>query len=359
MLTELKAPDGLEVDPSAPVLVTGASGYIAGHLVKLLLEQGFTVHATVRDISVASTKYRHLSEIAERTSGTLRFFQADLVDQGSFAAAIAGCSVVFHIASPCKLDVADPRRDLFDPAVGGTRNVLEEANRTETVRRVVLTSSTAAIYSDIADCEDAPGGVLTEEVWNTTASLDDKPYFFSKTWAEKEAWSIAEAQTRWDLVVLNPAFVIGPAIGPHASSESFSLIKTLATSYAIPRFSVGVVDVREVVYAHFVAAFLPHAKGRYILAREGMDMFDLAQLLRPKFGKLYPGIPRMVLPKWLACLVIPFVVKGTTRKDVERGIGFAWRVDNSKGIRDLGVSYRPIEESINEMFQYMIDTQML
>jgi len=91
--------------------------------------------------------------------------------------------------------------------------VLDAVNRTESVERVVLTSSCAAIYGDVADCAAAPGGVLTEEVWNTSSSLEHVPYSYSKTVAERAAWEMAGAQDRWRLVVINPAGIYGPSAG--------------------------------------------------------------------------------------------------------------------------------------------------
>jgi nucleoside-diphosphate-sugar epimerase len=179
-------------DISTPVMVSGATGYVAGWIIKELLEGRVTVHATVRDTS-RTEKLRHLTDIAETAPGKIRFFEADLLQDGSFAEAMAGCGVVFHTASPFVTTVKDPQKDLVDPAVIGTRNVLEQANKTPEVTRTVLTSSCAAIYGDAADCAKAPGGVLTETVWNSTSSLEHQPYSFSKLLAEQEAWKIARA----------------------------------------------------------------------------------------------------------------------------------------------------------------------
>ncbi|MEO1001420.1 MAG: NAD-dependent epimerase/dehydratase family protein, partial [Pseudomonadota bacterium] len=158
-------------DTSAPVLVTGATGYVAGWIVRRLLEEGFAVHAAVRDPENAE-KTAHLTAMAAELPGTLQLFRADLLEPGSYGAAMAGCGVVFHTASPFSTNVADPQRDLIDPAVKGTENVLASVNETESVTRVVLTSSCAAIYGDAADCAAAPNGTLTEEIWNTTSSVD-------------------------------------------------------------------------------------------------------------------------------------------------------------------------------------------
>ena len=96
-----------------------------------------------------------------------------------------GCELVFHTASPFTLSVDNPKLDLVDPAKKGTRNVLESANRTESVKRVVVTSSCASIYGDAKDTLALPNQELTEEVWNTTTTLDHQPYSFSKVEAKK------------------------------------------------------------------------------------------------------------------------------------------------------------------------------
>ncbi len=320
-----------------------------------MLDAGVTVHAAVRDPG-NSAKIAHLEAMAAAAPGRLRFFKCDLLDPGSYAAAMAGCKYVFHTASPFVTKVADPQKELIEPAVLGTRNVLEEASRTPSVRRVVLTSSTAAICTDAAECADAPGGRLTEAVWNTTASLEYQPYSFSKTLAEKEAWKIAEGQSQWDLVVINPSLVIGPATSPAPTSESFGVVRqfgdgTMATG--APRFGLGVVDVRDLAQAHLAAAFNPGAQGRHIVSTPGTTIFDLGQTLVEKFGAAYP-IPRRVMPKVLAWLFGP-LLSDITRHYIARNVGHAWRADNGKSIRELGATYRPIRESMEEMFAQMIE----
>jgi len=187
----------LNIDKTKPVLVTGATGYVAGWIVKRLLDEGVIVHAAVRD-PADYKKIKHLNDLALKTHGKIHFFKADLLDQGSYEEAMNGCEIVFHTASPFTLNISDPQKDLVDPAVLGTQNVLDAANKTTSVKRVVLTSSCAAIYGDTADKESVPNGVFTEEHWNTTSSLDHQPYSFSKTAAEKAAWSIANTQSRWN-----------------------------------------------------------------------------------------------------------------------------------------------------------------
>lgn len=345
------------IDKKAPVMITGATGYVAGWIVKKLLDEGFVVHAPVRNPD-DSEKLKYLNHIADSAPGQITYFRADLLEQGSYAEAMAGCQVVFHTASPFIIDVADPQKELVDPALLGTRNVLEEVNRTPTVKRVVLTSSCAAIYGDNADLKNAPGGVLTEEIWNTTSSLEHQPYSHSKTVAEREAWNINARQSGWDLVTINPSFVIGPGINPHATSESFRLVKqfgdgTMKTG--APMIGLCAVDVRDLAEAHFRAAFSPGAKGRYIVSGHDTDFPSMAKTLLDRYGSDYP-IPRRIMPKWLVWLVGPIVNKAMTRKMVSLNVNLPLKADNGKSVRDLGMQYRPLKESMTDFFQQMIDS---
>jgi len=350
----------MRVDTKSAVMVTGATGYVAGWLVKKLLDEGFTVHAPVRDPHNPE-KLKSLNQIAERAPGKIKYFKADLLDEGSYAEATIGCQVVFHTASPFKLNVTDPQKELVDPAQIGTRNVLEEVNRTPSVKRVVLTSSCAAIYGDNVDIEKAPNGILTEDIWNTSSSLNHQPYSYSKTLAEKEAWKLNKGQSRWELVTINPSLVIGPGINPHATSESFKLVKQFgdgSLKTGAPRIGLGVVDVRDLAEAHFKAAFTPEAKGRYIISAHDTDFLSMAQTLAEKYGDRYP-IPRRAMPKWLVWLVAPMVNKAMTRKIVSLNVDVPWRGDNSKSIRELGMQYRSLKESMNDFFQQLIDNGLV
>ncbi len=346
-----------EIDKSAPVMITGATGYVAGWIVKRLLDEGLTVHCPVRN-PYNLDKLKHLQALAEEAPGELVFFKADLLEPQSYDEAMAGCRVVFHTASPFAMKVENARRDLIEPAVHGTRNVLDSVNLTESVQRVVLTSSCAAIFGDSKDLLNLPGQTLTEDVWNTTSSESHQPYYYSKTLAEKEAWKVAEAQDRWDLVVINPSFVVGPAIDPMATSESFGLITQLGDGTmksGAPDIGIGVVDVRDVAEAHFQAGFNPQASGRHIVSGHNSDFLEIAAMLRQEFGDRYP-IPKGKLPKWLLWLVAPMVSKGAmTRKMVALNVGYPWKADNSKSVRELGMSYRPEADSLRDMFTQMAD----
>lgn len=344
----------VSIPTDAPVLVTGATGYVAGWVVKRLLDAGATVHAAVRDPGNAA-KVAHLDAVAAEAPGTIRYFAADLMEKGSYAEAMKGCRTVFHTASPFTVNVRDPQRELVDPAVEGTRNVLEQADATPSVERVVLTSSCAAIYTDAVDTTRAPGGRITEDVWNETASLDHQPYFLSKMLAEREAWNIADAQDRWRLVVVNPALVLGPAVGGRPTSESFSIMKQAGRGdfrVGAPKLGTGIVDVRDVADAHIAAAFLPDAEGRHIVAGHETDFHAFLSLLVPEYGDRFP-LPKRVLPKWLVWLMAPTV--GLSRRFVANNVGHEWRADNSKSRERLALRYLPLETTVRDMFQWMID----
>jgi len=345
---------GIDIDTSRPVLVTGATGYVAGWIVKGLLDAGATVHAAVRDPGNAA-KVAHLTALAESAPGTVTLFAADLNQPGSYADAMAGCGVVFHTASPFTRDVEDPQRDLVDPAVDGTRDVLETANGTPTVTRVVVTSSCASIYTDAAECAAAPGGQLTEDVWNTTASLDYEPYNFSKVEAEKAAWRIADAQDRWRLVVINPSLVVGPSLQSNPTSESFAIIRQFIGGQmrvGAPRVALGAVDARDLARAHIAAAFLPDAEGRHIVSGHSSNTLDMGKLLREHFGSSLP-LPRNAIPKWLFKLASPAF--GVSRRYVEGNVDHPFAADNGKSIRSLGANYRPLQESLVDMVTQVLE----
>jgi nucleoside-diphosphate-sugar epimerase len=322
-------------DTSIPVMVTGATGYVAGWLIARLLEEGFSVHATVRDPS-DTAKSNHLVALADSSRGTLRFFKADLLEDGSYLEAMEGCGTVFHTASPFIVKVEDPQRDLIDPALNGTRNVLNAVNQTPSVTRVVLTSSCAAIYGTDADVEKAAGGILTEADWNTSSTIDTNPYPYSKTLAERAAWDMADAQDRWKLVVINPALIMGPGTAAKQSSASFNYIRALgagAFKKGVPPVDFGIVDVRDVAEAHMRAGFIKKAQGRHITYAEVRNFDWMADIIRAEFGADWP------LPDH------------SDQADRES----KWRADNSKSKRELGLVYGPASKAVIDMFAQQID----
>ncbi|EKF73140.1 NAD-dependent epimerase/dehydratase family protein [Alcanivorax hongdengensis A-11-3] len=338
---------------TSTVMVTGASGYIAGWIVKELLEAGHTVHATVRDPNKA-TSVDHLKAIAEQAPGTLKLFKADLLDADSFDAPLQGCDILMHTASPFVLEgFTDAYEALVRPAVEGTRHVLEAAKRCPTLKRVVLTSSVASVYGDNAEMKGKTA--FTEADWNTTSSVDHNPYQYSKVAAEREAWKIHDTQDQWDLVTINPGMVYGPSLTRASNSASIDTLLQMGRGKlktGVPALSYGVVDVREVAHAHVLAAFSPEAEGRYILVNRELSMLGIADILRKQFGNRYP-FPRMQVPKAMVWLVGP-MMGPVTRKFISRNVGHPIRFDNSRS-QQLGVSYRPLTETFTDHFQQVLD----
>lgn len=340
---------------TAPVLVTGASGYIASWVIAKLLEQGYTVHATVRDLNKTQS-FEHLQKIADTSAGTLKLFQANLLTPYSFDDAMQGCEVVFHMASPFVVtNYKDAVQDIIKPAVIGTENVLNSVNTTASVKRVVLTSSIAATYGDAIDILDTEHQYFDESHWNTTSSEEHQPYPYSKVAAEQKAWEIADAQNRWDLVCINPALVFGESLTASTQSGSVEVLQQFAngmTLMGVPPMWNGVVDVQDVADAHIRAAFLPNAKQRYIICGETMSLLEMGKILRQQFGGKFP-FPRNQLPKGMFKVFGP--IAGFSRQFVELNMGYPIYFNAQKSIDELGMNYRPVKESLVEHFQQLLD----
>jgi nucleoside-diphosphate-sugar epimerase len=345
-------PTDFAIDTAHPVAVTGANGYVASWIVQELLDAGCTVHATVRDPS-NSRKVEHLQSLAATRPGTLRLFAADLLTEGSFDEALEGCKIVLHTASPFVVrGIKDAQSELIDPAVQGTENVLRSVDRCNSVQRVVLTSSVVAIYGDVAD---AQGQTLDESQWNTSSSVEHQPYPRSKVAAEQAAWAMAEAQSRWDLVVINPGLVLGPALTRHSASESLVIMGDLLKGKlrtGVPQLEIALVDVRDVAHAHVRAAFIAQAQGRHVLVNQTLTMLQMAELIGQRFQGRF-RLPKMELPKWLIWLAGP--TQGISRKFVSLNVGHTLRIDNGKSRQALGLEYRPIADTLAAHVQQMLD----
>lgn len=335
------------------VMVTGASGYIGMWLVKQLLEKGYSVNATVRDKN-NDKKTAGLKELANGTRGKLELFSADLLQQGAFDEAAAGCEVIYHVASPFTLKFKDAQKELIDPALEGTRNVLSAANKNDSVKKVVLTSSVAAVHGDNADMKEQGLSEFTEEHFNTSGSLKHQPYSYSKVLAEKEAWKLSKEQNRWQLVVINPSFVMGPALSGSSKSGSLDFMNDITSGkYAMgaPYLMFGFVDVRDVAKAHILAAENDKAEGRYILAERTETVMNLTKMIE----KLFPGkfkLPKMPTPKFMMYLAGPFF--GLKHGFIKRNVGYSIKLNNSKSIDGLGLKYTSLEDSIKDMINSMI-----
>ena len=347
------------INTSKPILITGGSGYVAGWIIQLFLEKGLSVHTTVRNPSKPSS-VSHLKQMAEKSPGSLKIFKADLLDPGSFDAAMEGCELVLHTASPFIISGFENANEaLVKPAKEGTQNVLGSVNRAGTVKRVVLTSSVAAIYGDTIDARNVHNGIFTEEHWNDTSSVDHQPYNFSKTLAELEAWEISKKQDRWDMVVVNPGLVLGPSLSKDTHSESVRTIMRLSDGtfrLGVPQLWLPIVDVRDVAQAHYNAAFLPEVSGRHIVVAGEVTLLDISNCLQKTFGTKFP-FPKRQVPKSLMWLAAPMY--DITRTFVCRNVGYPITMSNRCSREHLDMSYRPIDQTVIDHFQQILDDGLL
>jgi len=325
------------------VAVTGVTGYVASELVKQLLAKGYRVRGTVRSLSNPA-KYGFLKSFPNAEH--LELHEADLTILGTFDKVFNGVECVFHTASPYKMDVEDPQRDLVDPALNGTLNVLSSIEKSKSVKTVVLTSSTAAVYA-LGCCDNDK--IFTEDDWNTTATISNGPYYYSKVVAEKAAWDWAKRHPNIRVVSMNPSWVLGPVNSNRPEGESVELITGYLNGQPkaagqLPA-TVGVVDVRDVAKGHIAAFENPNARGRFVLcAKDGITQAELIDILRSS-QKEYAQYPlpaaanlngkKQVLPKFSSKkaqeeLGIKFIDLQTTVLDMARSVIQAGLVNNKK-----------------------------
>lgn len=342
---------------TSPVLVTGGSGFIACSLVKALLEQGHTVHTTVRSLH-NQKKLAPLHSLQKTFPNKLNLFEADLLKPNSFDDAMAGCAIVHHVASPFRMPekIKDGQKEMIEPALQGVRSVLGSVERTPTVKRVILTSSTGAIFGTYIDVpQKMENATLSEKYFNTSSSVEHEPYHYSKVMAEKEAWKLYEAQEskRWHLVAINPGLVLGPSLTPSSESGSLFLLNELLSGqlfFGVPDLSFLLVDVRDVVAAHCAAAKVPSAHGRYIVSHDRTTTFqEIALTVRKHItGFRKYLIPTHTIPTWFLRIVGPLF--GLDARFIREHIGIRFAVDNKRSVSELGVNYTPLELTLQDHY---------
>ncbi|XP_034705008.1 cinnamoyl-CoA reductase 2-like isoform X2 [Vitis riparia] len=300
------------------VCVTGAGGYVASWLVKLLLSKGFIVHGTVRD--PCDEKNSHMKKL-EKASENLKLFKADLLELESLCAAIDGCTGVFHVASPVpSAKVANPEVELLEPAVTGTRNVLKACEKAK-VKKVVVVSSAAAVNRNPNWPMDRP---KDEECWSDPEFCRTNQDFYSlaKTLAESEALEHAK-KSDLNIVTICPSLVIGPMLQSTLNASSLLLLKYLKdANESVENKDRPIIDVRDLADAIFLIYDKPEAEGRYICSSYTI----LVQKLIEKLKNIYPNYNYS---------------KSDSYTEVEEGFKLS-----SKKLESLGWKYRPLEETL-------------
>jgi nucleoside-diphosphate-sugar epimerase len=171
-----------------------------------------------------------------------------------------------------------------------------------------------------------------------------------------------KGQKQWDLVTINPSLVMGPPLNPHATtSESFTILKQLGDGTfksGAPKMGIGLVDVRDVAEAHYKAGFMPSASGRYITSAHNTNLYEITKTLLPKYGKNFP-LPKSAAPKWLLMLIGPMLNKALTKKFIRNNMNVEFKADNSRIKNELGISFRPMKETMEDSFQELVDAKIL
>ena len=328
------------------VLVTGGSGYIAGFLIKQLLDQGWRVHTTVRN----PAREAALRPLLGGDADALRFFTADLMHDDGWATAMAGCSHVAHVASPFSTNAPRHEDDLIVPAREGVLRALRFAGAAG-VARFVQTSSVAAIAYGHGK------GVhrFTEADWTDVNGPDVYAYVKSKTLAERAArdW-IAGQGGAMEFVSVNPAAVLGP-VWSDDFSASIEVVRQLLGGLlpGCPDLGFGIVDVRDVADLHVRALTAPGIAGeRFIAAGPFMKLIDVARVLKAQMPADARKVPTRTLPDWLvrvSALFNPMI------RQITGELGNVRDADAGHALAMLGWQTRPVEQSIVDCARSLIE----
>ncbi|CAL5423795.1 unnamed protein product [Camellia sinensis] len=338
------------------VCVTGASGFIASWLVKLLLQRGYTVRASVRDPS-DQKKTNHLLAL-DGAKERLHLFKANLLEEGSFDSVVDGCEGVFHTASPFFVTPSDPQTivaELIEPALNGTLNVLGSCAKNPTVKRVVLTSSIAAVaYNGRPRTSD----VIIDETWFSDPE-SCKENKLSKTLAEDAAWKFAK-EKGIDMIAINPAMVIGPLLQPTLNTSSAAILNLINGSQTYPNASFGWVNVKDVANAHVQAYEIPSANGRYCLVERVAHYSEVVNILH----KLYPSFQlpencnKYLRAELLKSTSLYHVLKVEAAEDItsadDKPFMPTYQVSKEKA-KTLGIDFISLEEGLKETVESLTE----
>ena len=335
------------VNAMKKVLVTGANGHLGYTLCKQLIEQGYDVHAGVRDCTNES-KIVNL-----RAIGVENFVEFNLSDKTTIQKAVMDMDGVFHVAAVFLRWAKNPQEEIIEPTIDGAINVVKAAHEAG-VRKVIYTSSTVAVG------ENDIGRNYTEDDWNTAT---ESAYPVAKTQAEQAVWKFVE-ESGLNLVSINPSAIWGPNFFKATPSSRVAVDFLEGNLPVIPNMSFGLVDVRDVAKAHILAYESETAKGRYIVAQEGYTHFEE---IAEHISKAIPEskVPTRRLAGWLEPIIFQLLVtgdwfsyklRGTPRQitnDAKAMIGNHYAVDSSKARNELGWISRPVKETIQDTVHWI------
>jgi len=332
------------------VLLTGGSGFIAAHVLDILLKHGHTVITTVRSQAKADKIKSAHPDAGDKLSFKI---VEDIAVEGAFdeAVKIDGLEAVIHTASPFHFNVTDTKKDLLDPAINGTKGVLSAIKKNApSVTRVVITSSFASIVD--ANKGNAPGYVYSEKDWNPVTeeqAVKDPStgYRASKTFAEKAAWDFVEKEEpNFTVATICPPLVLGPIVhylnDLSALNTSNQRVRNLITGQnkdSIPDTGVYLwTDVRDLALGHVKAMELPEAGGKRFFFTAGyFSNKEIADIIRKNFKEYKNELP----------------AEGVKGGDYPEGGVYSF--DNKRSKEVLGIEFRGLEESITDLVKSLKD----
>lgn len=333
------------------VLVTGASGFIAGHIIIDLLDHGYEVRGTIRDLAKAD-KLRAMFAQHTSKSDSIEFVAATLTDTDCWQAAVEGCDGIFHIASPVPLEQPKNADDIVIPAKEGALNVLKAAHEAG-IKRVVMTSSVAAVGVH----DGATDEIQTDSHWSDENLATITPYALSKTIAEKSAWDYVKSVGDINLTTIQPALVLGPALEADYGSSLEALMKLLRGDLPmVPKIGFGLVDVRDVASLHRIAYENDDSIGKRLLCSNGFRWFTaISAHLISEFPAYKKKLPSREMPYFLVKIVALF---DTVVARIVDDIGKKVEYDCTPA-KNLGWDPRSPEEAITAGAKSLIDLKLV
>ncbi|MCL9982614.1 MAG: NAD-dependent epimerase/dehydratase family protein [Erythrobacter sp.] len=321
------------------VLVSGASGYIAGEVIRQLLAKGWVVHGTVRNVAKSEAGLR--ARLGNPPADQFRLFAAELMSDADWAEAMRGCTHVAHVASPIPAQAPKHEDDLIIPAREGTLRALRFA-RDAGVTRFVQTSSTAAVIYGV----DRGEYTFDESRWTDINHPDAYPYVKSKTLAERAAreWVAAEGGAM-EFVSVNPGMVLGP-VDSGDFSASVELVSQLLSGAMpmAPNLGFPIVDVRDIAALHVLALETPGLAGeRFLGAGQFLTALQIGGVLRARLGEQARKVPTRPMPDWVVNILALF---NAEVRGIKTEIGKIRHVDASHAKQRLGWTMRPVEDTI-------------
>ena len=334
------------------VLITGASGYIGKHITLQVLNQGYEVRASVRNLAksaeVRDAVRPHLIDSSNLDS-RLTFVELDLEKDYGWDAALQGIDVLMHTASPFPLASPKDENELIRPAVDGTLRALKAA-KSSGVKRVILTSSMAAIYG-----RELSTGVseYDETMWtDVTHPVGRGAYTKSKTLAEKAAWDYIKSDApEIALTTINPVLVLGAPLDKNFGS-SISVVERIlkGSDPMLPDLKFAIVDVRDVAKMHVDAIKIEETKGERILSSSETKSFvEIAKYLK----SIYPQSKVKTTQAPTAIIKLLSIFDGTI-KTILPQLGKPMKINNAKAKRLMGMNFIPVEVTLRDSADYLI-----